>query len=185
MREAKRSACRYSRRADCGRDAHHILITRAYGQDLRERIVRAVDDGASRIEASVGCATRLHQTSSAKASAHAGCAAASRIRHTQRVPGPLLRAYAGSGLVIRCFARCNRTPGRLSVARTVSPVTRSRVIPSPVHTTAARSSVQTLVGLPNVGGESPVSVRRRPGRRRRRSGEDGTTPRSGLPVPTG
>jgi len=70
------------------------------------------------------------------------------------------RAYPGSGLVIHCFARCQRTPSRLSVTRIVSPVTRSLMIPS-LQQTAARSSIQRLVGLPKARGDWCKRVRNR------------------------
>lgn len=55
--------------------------------------------------------------------------------------------------MIQCFARCQRTPNRLSVTRIVSPVTCSSVIPSVKQISAARSSVQRLVGLLKARGD--------------------------------
>ena len=70
----------------------------------------------------------------------------------QAVARTFFRAYSGSGLVIHCLARFQRTPRRRIACRIVSPLTRSAVIPSAKLTSAARSSVHTLVGLPNVRG---------------------------------
>src|SRR5215208_598569 len=70
----------------------------------------------------------------------------------QAVARTFFRAYSGSGLVIHCLARRQRTPSRWSVARIVSPLTRSAVRPCSKLTSAANSKVQTLVGLSNVRG---------------------------------
>src|SRR5918996_446544 len=70
----------------------------------------------------------------------------------QPVPGPLFLVYARSGLVIHCLARCQRIPRRSRVARMVSPRTRWGVSPCWKLTSAANSSVQTLVGWPKVRG---------------------------------
>src|SRR5215217_6972565 len=63
----------------------------------------------------------------------------------------LFLAYSGSGEVIHRLARSQRTPNLARVARTVSPVMGSLVKPKPSSklTSAARSSVHTLVPLPN------------------------------------
>lgn len=64
----------------------------------------------------------------------------------QAVALSFFRAYSGSGLVIQCLARTQRTPSRAKVARTVSPVTRLAVSPWRWASAAARSSVHRLVG---------------------------------------
>ena len=72
-----------------------------------------------------------------------------RLRCRQRdqaVAAPFFRAYAGSGLVIHCLARFQPMPSRLRVRRTVSPLTRVLVSPCTQLTSAANSSVHTLVG---------------------------------------
>src|SRR4051812_34568780 len=78
----------------------------------------------------------------------------------QAIARTFFRAYSGSGLVIHCLARFQRTPRRQIAWRIVSPLTRSVVIPSTKLTSAARSSVHTLVGLPNVRGLWCSSARR-------------------------
>src|SRR3954452_14280807 len=70
-------------------------------------------------------------------------------RPHQSVAAPFFLSYSGSGEVIQRLARSQRTPKRAIVARTVSPVIRSLVRPSSKLTSAARSSVQRLVSLPN------------------------------------
>src|SRR5215210_5839137 len=70
----------------------------------------------------------------------------------QAVARAFFRAYSGSGLVIHCFARRQRTPRRRSACRIVSSLTGSAVIPSAQATSEASSSVQTLVGLSKVRG---------------------------------
>jgi hypothetical protein len=61
-------------------------------------------------------------------------------------------AYAGSGLVIQCLARFHRVWSMVRAWRIVSPLTRRGVIPAAYATSAAKSRVQTLVGLPKVRG---------------------------------
>jgi hypothetical protein len=61
-------------------------------------------------------------------------------------------SYPGSGLMIHCLARSQRTPIRESVARMVSPLTRSFVMPSSKLTSAAISRVHRLLSLPNFRG---------------------------------
>src|SRR4051794_11520352 len=70
----------------------------------------------------------------------------------QAVARTFFRAYSGSGLVIHCLARFQRTSRRRIACRIVSPLTRSAVIPSAKATSAANSIVQTPVGWPNVRG---------------------------------
>jgi hypothetical protein len=70
----------------------------------------------------------------------------------QAIARPFFRAYAGSGLVIQRFARFQPIPSRRIACRIVSSLTRSAVSPSSKLTSAASSSVQTLVGLPKVRG---------------------------------
>jgi hypothetical protein len=77
----------------------------------------------------------------------------------QPVTGLFFRAYAGSGLVIHCLARCQRTPKRTNVARMVSPLTRREVRPCSQHTSAASARVQRLVGLPKARGRWCNSAR--------------------------
>src|SRR5215211_1232846 len=67
----------------------------------------------------------------------------------QSVAPPFFLAYSGSGEVIHRLARSQRTPIRESVARTVSPVMRSSVMPSSKLASAAISKVHRLVSLPN------------------------------------
>src|SRR5215210_1374487 len=67
--------------------------------------------------------------------------------------GPFFLSYSGSGLSIHLFARFQRTPSLARVARMVSPLTRLSVRPSSKLTSAASSSVQRLVCLPNSLGE--------------------------------
>src|SRR5829696_3048080 len=78
----------------------------------------------------------------------------------QPVSSPFFRAYSGSGLSIQCLARSQRTPSRESVARMVSPLTRSLVSPSSKLTSAASLSVQRVLCLPNSLGERCNSSRR-------------------------
>src|SRR5262245_15541315 len=66
----------------------------------------------------------------------------------QAVTLPFFRAYPGSGLVIQCLARSQLMPSRSKVVRMVSPLTRVATMPSATLTWAAKSNVQTLVGLP-------------------------------------
>jgi hypothetical protein len=65
----------------------------------------------------------------------------------QPVARLFFRVYAGSGLVIQCLARFQRVLSRARAVRTVAPLTRRGRIPVASATAAARSSVQTLVGL--------------------------------------
>src|SRR5262249_40011215 len=62
------------------------------------------------------------------------------------------RAYAGSGLVIQCLARFQFTRKRRRARRMVSSLTRRGVRPWAKLTSAAKASVQRLVGLPKVRG---------------------------------
>src|SRR5437764_4745810 len=78
----------------------------------------------------------------------------------QAIAGTFFRAYSGSGLVIQRLARFQRMPKRCKVARMVSPLTRSAVSPWSKLTSAANSSVHTLVGLPKVRGLWCNSARR-------------------------
>src|SRR5215211_3986683 len=71
----------------------------------------------------------------------------------QPVSRPFFRAYCRSGLSIQRLARSQRTPSRESVARMVSPLTRSFVSPSSKLTSAASLSVQRLLCRPNSLGE--------------------------------
>src|SRR3972149_771024 len=66
----------------------------------------------------------------------------------QPVTRVFLRPYAGSGLVIQSLARCQRTPKRSRALRTVSSLTRYVVKPCSRLTSAASSSVQTLLSFP-------------------------------------
>src|SRR5262249_48615947 len=75
-----------------------------------------------------------------------------RRQSDQTVAGFFLRAYAGSGLGVRRFARRHPMPSRLSAWRMVSPATTRGVHPLAWQTSATRSSVQRLVGLPNARG---------------------------------
>lgn len=70
----------------------------------------------------------------------------------QPVPSPLSLAYAGSGLVIHCLARCQRTPRRAKVARVVSPVTLFALNPCSKLTSAANSRGHKPVCLPKARG---------------------------------
>ena len=79
----------------------------------------------------------------------------------QSVSVSFFRAYTGSVLVIQRFARFQRTPMRLSVARTVSPVTRPAVTPCSKLTSAKRPNVHTLVSLPKLRGLCATTARRR------------------------
>ena len=77
-----------------------------------------------------------------------------------KLPGPadqpvtslFFRSYSGSGLMIQRLARCQLTPIRPSVARTVSSLTRLVVKPCSKLTSAANSRVHRLVGLPKLRG---------------------------------
>src|SRR5215510_832643 len=60
------------------------------------------------------------------------------------------RRYAGSGLVIQCLARCQRTPRRASARRMASPLIGRCVRPSAYATSAAKAKVHRLVGWPKV-----------------------------------
>src|SRR5215510_8951493 len=70
------------------------------------------------------------------------------------------RAYAGSGLVIQCLARFQLTRKRRRARRMVSSLTRRGVRPWAKLTSAAKASVQRLVGLPKVRGLWCNSARR-------------------------
>src|SRR5262249_56912052 len=70
----------------------------------------------------------------------------------QPVASFFFRTYAGSGLVIQCLARCQRTPRRASARRMASPLTSRDVSPSAYATSAAKGNVHRLVGLPKVRG---------------------------------
>ena len=70
----------------------------------------------------------------------------------QAVAVSFFRAYAGSGLVIHCLARFQRTPSRCKAVRTASRLTRSGVNPCSKLTSAANSSVHRLVALPKSRG---------------------------------
>lgn len=59
-----------------------------------------------------------------------------------------LRSYSGSGLVIQCLARFQETFNRFKACLTQSSLTWREVMPSAKLTSAANSSVQTLVALP-------------------------------------
>jgi len=76
----------------------------------------------------------------------AGCQA------DQAGPGFFLRAYAGSGLVIQCLARCQLTSKRRKAVRIASRLTRWGVRPWAKLTSAANSNVHRLVGWPKVRG---------------------------------
>ena len=97
----------------------------------------------------VGKASRLHQHSSSKPTAHSESAATTSISRSRR-----LFLYKGSGELIQRLARCQRTPRRRAkVARMVSPETRLSTSPSSKATCAAISKVQRLESLPNSLGE--------------------------------
>ena len=59
-----------------------------------------------------------------------------------------LRSYSGSGLVIQCLARFQETVNRFKACLTQSSLTWREVMPSAKLTSAANSSVHTLVSLP-------------------------------------
>lgn len=80
-----------------------------------------------------------------KANDPVGMAAGQR---DQSIPELFFRWYSGSGLVIHCLARFQRTPRRTNVARIVSPLTRRSVKPRSKETSATNSSVHKLVALP-------------------------------------
>src|SRR5262249_40016175 len=84
-----------------------------------------------------------------------------RRQADQAVAATFFRACAGSGLVTQRFARFQPIPSRLRVSRIVSSLTRSAVKPCSKLTSAARSSVHRLVGLPKVRGLWCSSARRR------------------------
>src|SRR5215210_6570412 len=67
----------------------------------------------------------------------------------QPIAPPFFLSYRGSGEVIHLLARCQRTPIRARVARTVSPLMRSLVSPSSKLTSAAISIVHRLLSWPN------------------------------------
>src|SRR5918996_492229 len=72
----------------------------------------------------------------------------------QSVAPPFFRSYRGSGEVIHRLARIQRTPSRReSVARIVSPETRSSVSPFSKAASAAIPRVHRLVWYPNCLGE--------------------------------
>src|SRR5215212_1775073 len=71
----------------------------------------------------------------------------------QPISSPFFLSYSGSGELIHRFARCQRTPNLPKVARMVSPLTFSSVRPSSKLTSAAPSSVQRVLCLPNSLGE--------------------------------
>jgi len=62
-------------------------------------------------------------------------------------------AYCGSGLVIQFFARFHFTPRRLIALRITSRLTGALTSPCSKTTSAAKSKLQRLVGLPNWRGE--------------------------------
>src|SRR5215212_2458611 len=90
---------------------------------------------------------RLHHVSSSKPTAQSpGCSPPSASGGR----GAFFSCVnSGSGLVIQRLARSQRTPILSRLARTVSALTRSSVIPSSKLTSAARSKVHRLVSLPN------------------------------------
>jgi hypothetical protein len=91
----------------------------------------------------------------------------------QPVSRPFFRAYSGSGLSIQRLARSQRTPSRESVARMVSPLTRSFVSPSSKLTSAASLSVQRLLSvcqIPSESGATALAEQRTHSPRRRRRG---------------
>src|SRR5215212_9624672 len=71
----------------------------------------------------------------------------------QPISSPFFFSYSGSGELIHLLVLSQRTPNLLSVERIVSPETRSLVMPSSKLTSAACSSVQRVLGLPNSLGE--------------------------------
>src|SRR5215204_3174818 len=109
----------------------------------------------------VGSASRLHQHSSSKPTAHSGSASAIALSRSLAKLAFFL-SYSGSGEVIQRFALGHLTPRRHPrVARTVSPETRSLVSPSSKATFAAISRVQRLLSWPNSLGErcsSPLKL---------------------------
>lgn len=74
----------------------------------------------------------------------------------QTVARSFFRAYAGSGDVARSLIRFHRTPNRAKVARTVSPVAYSGVMPGSQLTSVAKGMVHTLVGTPCKGMTRPA-----------------------------
>src|SRR5579864_5877794 len=79
----------------------------------------------------------------------------------QTVALAFFRVYSGSGLVIQCLARNQRTPHWARTARMVSPVTRRGVILWRAASAAAKSSVHRLVSCPKSRGERCSRARRR------------------------
>src|ERR687883_1270841 len=71
---------------------------------------------------------------------------------SQPVAPFFFRTYAGSGLVIQCLARCQRTPRRARARRMASRLTGREVSPSAYATSAAKGNVHRLVGWPKVRG---------------------------------
>src|SRR5215217_4007457 len=99
-----------------------------------------------------GLASLLNQLSFRKPTTHSGRPASlARLINRSLAKLAFFLAYSGSGEVIHRLARSQRTPNLARVARTVSPVMGSLVKPKPSSklTSAARSSVHTLVPLPN------------------------------------
>ena len=93
-----------------------------------------------------GLARRLNQLSSKKPTTHSERPSARPINRSLAKLAFFL-AYSGSGEVIHLLARSQRTPIRASVARTLSAVMGSSVKPSSKLTSAANSSVHTLVSF--------------------------------------
>src|SRR3712207_2680561 len=85
--------------------------------------------------------------------AHSPLRRARKGEPDQPISSPFFLSYSGSGELIHLLALSQRTPNLLSVERIVSPETRSSVMPSSKLTSAACSSVQRVVGLPNSLGE--------------------------------
>jgi len=83
-----------------------------------------------------------------------------RSPHEAGAPCCLLRS-AGSGRVIPCVARCQRTPSGLRARRIASPLTWCGVSPCATLTSAATASVYPLVGLPQGRGLWCNQARRR------------------------
>lgn len=75
-----------------------------------------------------------------------------RYQFNQTVSVSFFRTYAGSGLVIHCLARFQRTPNRCNAVRTASRLTRFGVKLCSKLTSAANSSVHKLVSLPKSRG---------------------------------
>ncbi len=70
----------------------------------------------------------------------------------QSIAGVFFRPYAGSGLVIHCFARFQRTPSRCKAVRTASRLTPTGVKPCAQLTSAANARLPRLVCLPKLRG---------------------------------